>query len=340
MTARYMKLALVFSFSLLMGVVEGQVKKFSFQQPKMGSPFNILIYSNDSLAAASAAAQAFRFVDTLNQVYSDYLPNSELNLLCGSSGSGEWFNTSETLFAIVKAAVEGARLSGGSFDITAGPVIRLWRTARKNKTLPHNDSISTALQKVGYKLIQLDTVQQRMKLLKAGMQLDLGGIAKGETAQRTVSKLRTLGFSQVLVDAGGDIVAADVPAGVSGWKVAVNLPEQEEWMERRLLLRNKAVTTSGDLYQFVEVDGKRYSHIIDPLTGWALTNSRNVTVIANEGITADWLTKACTILPIKEALALVAKFHGAEVQVGQLENDKPVFYRSPGFEQWFEKKEK
>jgi thiamine biosynthesis lipoprotein len=303
----------------------------------MGSPFNILIYSSDSLAAANAAAEAFTYIDTLNQVYSDYLPNSELNLLCASSGSGEWFNTSETLFAIVKYAVECARLSGGSFDISAGPVTRLWRTARKNKTLPHKESINAALQRVGNRLIQLDTIGKRVKLLQAGMQLDLGGIAKGETAQRTVDKLRTMGFSQVLVDAGGDIVVADVPPGVSGWKVAVNLPEQEEWMERRLLLRCKAVTTSGDLYQYVEVGGKRYSHIVDPRTGWAITNSRNVTVIANEGLTADWLTKACTILPVDEALALVAKFQGAEVQIGQLENDKPVFYRSPGFEQCFEK---
>ncbi len=315
--------------------VFAQYKKYSFQQPKMGSPFNIVIYSLDSLVAAQAALQTFKLIDTLNQIYSDYLPASDLNQLCSHAGNGEWVPVSETLFSIIKEARQASELSKGSFDITASPIVRLWRTARKQKKLPQKDSIEWAMQLVDYRFILLDSVQQKIKLLVTHMQLDLGGIAKGETAQRAYKRLVNLGFPYALIDAGGDIVAGDVPPGIAGWKVAVNLPETEEVMNRQLLLRNKAVTTSGDLYQYLKLDGVRYSHIINPKTGWALTNSRNVTVITNNGSSADWLTKACSILPIENGLKLIANFPGAEVQIAVLENNQPVFYRSPGFSAFF-----
>jgi len=115
-----------------------------------------------------------------------------------------------------------------------------------------------------------------------------------------------------------EIVAGDVPPKVGGWRVSINMPESEELMNQQLLLRNKAVTTSGDLYQYLELNGVRYSHIIDPATGWALTNSRNVTVIAKNGTDADWLTKACSILPVNKAMKLVEKYPSAELQIAIL----------------------
>lgn len=308
-----------------------QYKKYSFQQPKMGSPFNIIIYSLDSAKAANAAFAAFKMIDTLNEIYSDYLPNSELNRLCSTSGTGQWVKVSEPLFNILQKAYHASEVSYGSFDVTMSPVIRLWRTARREKRLPDKDSIAAAKQQTGYKFIEFDTIQKSIRLQKPGMQLDLGGIAKGETAQKTYKRLCQQGFSYSLIDAGGDIVAGDVPPQVQGWRVAINLPETEELMNPQLLLRNKAVTTSGDLYQYLEVNGVRYSHIIDPATGWALTNSRNVTVISDNGIDADWLTKACSILPIDSALELIKQFPSAEVQIAVLENNKPHFYRSKGF---------
>ncbi|MEO7961937.1 MAG: FAD:protein FMN transferase, partial [Ginsengibacter sp.] len=173
--------------------------------------------------------------------------------------------------------------------------------------------------------------------LKDSMQLDLGGIAKGATAQRAYRHLRQKGFPCSLVDAGGDIVAGDVPEGIPGWTIAINLPRSENLMQKQLLLKNKSITTSGDLYQYLEVNGKRFSHIIDPRTGKALNNSRNVTVIADSGTDADWLTKACSILPIRKALRLVKKIPGAEVQIALLRHNRPVFYRSRGFRLYFKK---
>lgn len=274
-------------------------------------------------------------IDTLNLAFSDYLPQSELNRLCATAGKNEWVPVSPELFSILQKAKRANAISKGSFDITLSPVIRLWRTARRKQQLPPKDSIALAMKKVGNKYILLDAKTRSVKLTRVNMQLDLGGIAKGETAQKCIVRLKELGFPFALADAGGDIVAGGTPEDLPGWKVAINLPESEELMDRQLILRNKAVTTSGDLYQYLVVNGVRYSHIIDPLTGWALTNSRNVTVIADSGADADWLTKACSILPINKALKLVKKFKGAEVQITTLEHDQPVFYRSARFALYF-----
>ena len=301
----------------------------------MGSPFNIVMYAEDSIEAAIAAEKAFQLVDTLNQVYSDYLPNSELNQLCKSAGSGTWIKVSPLLYSILVKAKTAGRQSKGSFDITMSPVIKIWRNARRVKMLPSKDSIRLAMQKVGYRYIEVDTINKMVRLLKTGMQLDLGGIAKGETAQRLHDRLKQMGFPHTLIDAGGDIVAGSTPATIPGWRVAINLPESEELMDKQLLMTNMAVTTSGDLYQYLEVNGVRYSHIINPATGWAVTNNRNVTVISNNGTDADWLTKACTILPIKQAIKMVGKYPSAQVQIALIKKEKIYLYRSRGFATYF-----
>jgi len=333
------KTAITFLFIPICVTAFSQYKKYNFQQAKMGSPFNIVIYSIDSIKAEKAAVATFKMIDTLNEIYSDYLPESELNMLCRKSGTGAWVKVSATLFSILQKACYAGASSFGSFDITMSPVIRLWRTARREKKLPDEDSVFAAKQRTGYQFIQFDKVQKRVRLQKPDMQLDLGGIAKGETAQKAYIRLCHLGFPFSLIDAGGDIVAGDVPAGLNGWRVAINLPETEDLMNQRLLLRKKAVTTSGDIYQYLDINGVRYSHIINPVTGQAITNLRNVTVISDNGTNADWLTKACSILPIKKALQLIKKFQSTEVQIAVLENDKPRFFRSPGFTSYFEKTE-
>ncbi len=301
----------------------------------MGSPFNILIYATDSVEAGEAAVATFKMIDTLNEIYSDYLPGSELNRLCATSGTGSWIKVSEPLFTIIRESRYAAEISSGSFDVTMLPVIRLWRKARQEKRLPGNENLKAAMQLVSYKYIELDTANCSIRLHKAGMQIDLGGIAKGETGQRAYARLCELGFPYSLIDAGGDIVAGKVPAQIDGWKIAINLPGTDELMNHQLFLQNKAVATSGDVYQYTELNGTRYSHIIDPSTGYALTNSRNVTIIADNGGDADWLSTTCSILPIKKALKLIKKFSSAEVQIAVLKNNKPYFYRSSGFTSYF-----
>lgn len=311
---------------------QGQ-QKYLFQEPKMGSPFTIIIYGDDSAKAAEAARAAFLKVDTLNYYFSDYLDNSELSKLSRSSGSGKYVPVSAELFDLLKRSKEASRLSQGSFDITIGPLVKLWRRARKEKTFPRSDSLKAALAFTGYRHILLRTKQQAVKLDMPGMQLDLGGIAKGYAATEALNVLRTKGFPCAMVNAGGDIAAGAPPPGRKGWRIGIGIPEKTDgYLPETVSLKYRAVATSGDVYQRLSWQGKQYSHIIDPKTGLGITTPRNVTVIATDGATADWLASACSILPVKKALRLVHKLPHTELYIVEKRSDTLYRIASPGFQ--------
>ncbi len=308
-------------------------RKFIFQQPKMGSLFTIQLFATDSLAAANAANQAFILADSLNAHFSDYLVDSELNRLARTAGSGRWVPVSPDLFRILQQSKTAWQRSGGTFDVTVGRLTRLWRQSRKVGRLPSPDTLRRALATVGMRAMRLDAVGHRVKLDRPGTALDLGGIGKGFAAQEMLNFLREKGFTDALVDAAGNMAVGQSPVG--GWRVAVQLPVSGERLdERLLLLRNKAVSTSGDVFQFVEIGGKRYSHIVDPKTGLGRTSRRQVTVLAENAATADWLSTACCLLPLEKALALLRR-EGAEGLFLEPDHGKIRVRTTPGFNRFF-----
>jgi thiamine biosynthesis lipoprotein len=313
----------------------GQEQRYSFTQPKMGSPLTIIFYASDSNLANKTATACFLLVDSLVNIYSDYIDSSELNRLCASAGSGKPFPLSPALYDILLLSHNSFVSSKGSFDISLGPVTRLWRKARKEKVFPPNSVVKEKLAICGFNNLVLDTVMHAAQLLKTGMQLDLGGIAQGYIAQKIADFLSSNQLHKALVNVSGDIVALDPPPGKEGWSLGINVPEQEEkLLENHLLISNRAVTTSGDVYQFFEHNGKRYSHIVDPRTGYGITTQKNVTVIANDGVLADWLTKACSILTISKAKKLANQL-GAEVLIAQRKKNKIHLHITPGFKRFW-----
>ena len=300
--------------------------RFQFTATKMGSPFNLVFYADDSTRASQLAKGAFAVVDTLNQVYSDYLPDSELNQLSRSAGKGKAFHVSSPLYSVLQLSQKASKQSKGAFDITIGPLSHLWRKARREKSFPAADSIHEALKKTGFRKLEIDTTTKQVMLSHPGMQLDLGGIAKGYVAQKVINFLKAAGVLSALADAGGDIVCSNPPPGKSGWTVGINVPGSgEEILPETVTISNAAIATSGDLYQYTEHHGKRYSHIIDPRTGYGVPFQRNVTVIAGDGATADWLATACSILSLKESLRL-ADGEAAALLITQIRNDKPGYH--------------
>lgn len=316
-----------------------QDQRFSFTAPKMGSPFTIILYSNDSVQAAHLAKQCFNLVDSCNLIFSDYTDSSELGKLNASAGKDTLgVKVSPDLFEIIMLSKNAFDKSNGAFDITIGPLVKFWRIARKAKQFPGKETVNSIWNLTGFNKLIIDTVNKKVTLPLAGMQLDLGGIAKGWIAQKVIHFLTTQHINQALVNAGGDIVMSNGPAGAGGWNVGVNVPgTKDELLSETLLLQNKAVATSGDAYQFFENAGKRYSHIIDPRSGYGVTSQRNVTVVAADGATADWLATACSILPIKKAKRLAVHM-GAEVLIAEFIKGKLVFYSTKGFEQFWKLK--
>ena len=301
----------------------------------MGSPFTITIDATDSLAASMAAAAAFRKADTLNSILSDYIDSSEINRLSATSGKGEFIQVSAPLFDILRQAAEAARLSKGSYDVTIGPVVKLWRKARKTGIFPGKDSLKAALQKTGYQYLHLDTLHHSVWLEQPGMQLDVGGLGKGFVAQAALDLLAEYGFHTAMVNAGGKIVTGDPPSGKEGWLIGINAPgEKQQILPFLLSLRRMSVATSGDIYQYLEWKGRRYSHIVNPKTGIGLTRRRNVTAIAADGATADWLATACSILSLHKSLKLIRHFPEAALLITENRKDRIIRKISANFRKY------
>ena len=269
--------------------------RFEFVEPHMGTQFKIIVYAMDQEAARKAVRAAFDRIASLDASMSDYKDTSELMKLCAKSG-GDPVKVSDDLFFVLTKAVEASAKSDGAFDVTVGPIVRLWRRARRTRKLPDAEELKKALALVGYKNIKLDAKERTVQLLKPGMLLDLGGIAKGYAGDEAQKVLKKHGITSALVAAGGDIVVSAAPPGTAGWKIEIEpLDPAEKANPKHLLLKDAAVSTSGDVNQHVEIDGVRYSHIVDPKTGLGLTGQRSVTVVAPNGITSDSLDEDCHV---------------------------------------------
>ena len=327
---------LFFLVLMLIGITSNaQLKRFSFTTQKMGAPFNIIVYCDDSAKAAAFATQSFNLVDSFVQIFSDYIDTSELSRLSAAAGSGEVFNLSPAMYDMLCIARHAFYKSDGAFDVTMGPLVKLWRKARKLKIFPPDAEVQQAKELIGFKKMQIDTLNKTATLTQKGMLMDLGGIAQGYIAQKVADFLKRMQVEHALVNVSGDIVTIGVPPGSNGWTVGINVPEStDELLPKTLLIRNMAVTTSGDVYQYLEHNGKRYSHIIDPRTGYGLTSLKNVTVIAKDGTTADWLATACSILSVKKAIHLAGQCK-AEVMIAEIKKGKLKLWVSKGFTNYF-----
>lgn len=300
---------------------EKNFKRFEFVQPHMGTVFRIVFYTSDDPSAQRAAEAAFSRIAELDHIMSDYQASSELMQLCRHAG-GPPVHVSEDLYRVLSAAQEIARESDGAFDVTVGPLVRLWRRARRQHELPEQARLVQALALVGYKKLRLDAQAHTAQLLKSGMLLDLGGIAKGYAADETLRVLKRHSIDRALVAGGGDIaVSREPPDNASaGWRIAVaSLDWPKDQPNRYVALRDGGISTSGDLEQHVDIDGTRYSHIVNPKTGRALTGRSSVTVMARNGMTADALATAVSVLGIERGLELVKSIPGTAALICQSE---------------------
>lgn len=308
------------------------LEKFQYSRIVMGIQARLTLYSQSEADALAAATAAFDRLDQLDAVMSDYRANSELSRLSDRAGSGP-IPLSDDLWRVLSRAQEISELTGGAFDITVGPVVQLWRAARRTGARPDPAILEDALDLVGWQMvIPSDDHPRTVELVKPGMRLDLGGIGKGFAADEALAALRANGVTRALVDLGGDLVASGPPPGRPGWTIAVQWHDRDR-KEIELLLANAALATSGDLEQFVEFgDGVRYSHIVDPATGLGLTNRTAVTVIAPDGATADALASAVSVLGAERGLAAIEQFDNVSAAVVTFRPDgESIVRESPGF---------
>lgn len=284
---------------LLSAAADPPARQFHFAEQHMGTQFQLTLYAPDEATAKAAAKAAFARVAELDSIMSDYRATSELNQLCRKAG-GEPIAVSADLFAVLKQSQELAKRTGGAFDVTVGPLTRLWRLSRRTQRLPAPEQLAQAKELVGFDKVELDETNRTVRLTRPGMQLDLGGIAKGYTADQVLLVLKKHGIAAALVAAGGDIAVSGPPPGTAAWRIGIQPLGPGQQPQHYIMLKDGAVSTAGDLEQFVVIDGTRYSHILDPKTGLGLVGRISVTVVAPRGITADGIdTAACVLGPAK-----------------------------------------
>jgi len=271
------------------------LESYTAEKSLMGTVARITLYAPNADRAVAGFRAAFDLLDALDARLSDYRPASELMSLSRWAGQGP-VPVSPELFEVLDLARRIAAETGGAFDPTLGPLTRIWRRSRREGRLPEPEALERARRLCGWRKLDLDPVRRTASLATPGMQLDLGGIAKGYAADRALELLRGMGLRQTLVVIGGEMAIGAPPPGRSGWRIAVG-PEETAGHPRRILrLSDCGVSTSGDLQQHLDVGNRRYSHILEPASGKALTDAATVTVVAPAAALADALATAFDVL--------------------------------------------
>jgi thiamine biosynthesis lipoprotein len=295
--------SVILMYLALTTTLSGQtLKRYEYRELHMGVQVRLTVYSKSQELAEDACTKAFARVAQLEDVMSDYRPTSELMHLCDQP-VGTPVKVSDDLFRVMKASQDLAAKTDGEFDITVGPIVKLWRAARQTKQMPSQAELAKARDAVGWQKLKLDESHHTATLLAPNMKLDLGGIGKGFAGDKAIKSLKESGLPIAMYEAGGDIVLGDAPPDTKGWTIEI-----EQKIPRgpnRLTLTNCAISTSGDTEQFVEINGQRYSHVVDPHTGIGLTNHFAATVVAADGMTSDSLSTALTVLGEKKAAQLL-----------------------------------
>lgn len=278
----------------------------------MGVPWTITVYAQGEARGRAAITAAFAEIARLEGVLSDYDPQSELSRLSQAAPTAAPVPVSADLWRVLREAVTWRDASAGAFDPTIGPLTTLWRQARRSGVMPRADKLVAARRAVGARTLELDEDRTTVTLRERAMRLDLGGIGMGYAIDRGMDVLAMHGITSAMIDASGDIAVSGPPPGAAAWMIEVDARVDEDGAGRETLgLVNAAVTTSGDAFQAVEIDGVRYSHVVDPRTGLGVAGPAAVTVIAADCTTADAVATAASVLGPEAGLAFVETVPGA-----------------------------
>ena len=286
--------------------------RYQFARVLMGSRCVITLEAPSEPEAAQAAARAFDEIARIEAVLSDYNPRSEaMRVMRASPGQGH--PISDTLLDVLLLSRDIHIGSDGAFDPTLGAITHLWRETAGRGVIPSPEERADALERVGFRHLQLDAGAGTLRFDRAGMVLDFGGIGKGYAAREGVEMLCDLGYPNAFIDLGGDLQLGDPPSDrPEGWRVEIATGIAGP---RTMYLHNTGVATSGDLERFYEHKGVRYSHIIDPRSGKGITHRRAAMVIVADAAVADALASAVSVLGEDGIAQLQVAYPGAEMML-------------------------
>jgi thiamine biosynthesis lipoprotein len=262
----------------------------------MGTGFSIIAYGEDRARLQTAVAQGLEEARRLDEMLSNYKPDSEWSQM-NREAAGRPFPASIELFDLLSACVQYSRASDGTFDISVGPLMKLWGFYKGTGHLPHRAEVRGALSLVGYRNIMLDASNRRVRFAKKGVELDPGGIGKGYAVDRIAQILKDQGVQHALVSGGGSsIYAIGAPPNEPGWKAEIKNPRDPSKAIASVFLKDESMSTSGSYEKFFRAEGKLYSHIMDPRTGFPSQGMLSTSVITPKTIDSEAWAKPYYIL--------------------------------------------
>lgn len=262
----------------------------------MGTTYAVDVYGTELGKMQAAVEQAFDEVERLDQMLSNYIPTSELSEV-NRRASKEYVPVSPEFFDLLQNCLRYSRESGGSFDLTVGPLMRVWGFYKGTGHLPHRAEVRYALSQIGYQYVELDSVKHAVHFRKSGIELDPGGIGKGYAVDRMVNILRKNGITSALVSGGGSsIYGIGHPPDDKGWPIEIREPKNADRVAATVYLKDSSVSTSGNYEKFFRAEGKLYSHIMDPRTGYPSQGTLAVSVVAPRTIDGEVWAKPYYIL--------------------------------------------
>ena len=284
------------------------VKESSFM---MGTVVEITVEHKDTAKARRIIGQAIHEGKRIEKLLDVYDENSEVSKINHRAGI-EGVKVSDDVCQVIEKALYYGKLSGGAFDITIEPLLELWGFGKGEKRIPGKEEIERVLPLIDYRKVAVNRQGKTVKLIEKGMKINLGAIAKGYIVDRMVSFMKENGIEMALVNAGGDIYASGSPKGTTSWKIGVRNPRNSQGVKEIISIRDRGIATSGDYEKYFLMNGKRYSHIIDPRTGYPASGVISVTVIAETAQAADALATALFVLGERRGKELADSLEGVE----------------------------
>jgi FAD:protein FMN transferase len=284
----------IVDFVLVLGLLSsvcqlraGEMLRLESSAEAMGSTYSVVIYDEDRGRMETAAEMAFDEVRRLDGLLSNYKPDSALSQV-NRYAAERPVEVPQDLFDLLAACLEYSRESDGAFDITVGPLMKVWGFYKGTGHLPARGEVKKALESVGYRNVILDPKTHTVRFAKKGVELDPGGIGKGYAVDRMAEVLRKQRIEIALVSASGSsIYAMGAPPGEPGWKVSIRDPKDEMKTVEDVVLKNESLSTSGNYEKFFEADGKIYAHIMDPRTGFPAPGMLSVSIVTPRTIDSE-----------------------------------------------------
>ena len=286
----------------------------------MGTVMNISIYDK---VDEKIFEDSFDIIRNIEKKMSLNIDDSEINNL-NNKGFNNFVEVSDQTLFVLEKSIEYSKLSNGYFDVTVGPLVELWGIGSDRARIPNSDEIKDSISKIDYQSVQIDG--NNVKLNKDNMVIDLGGIAKGYAADEVANFLKSKGVNRAIIDLGGNIYTVGSKEKNTPWTVGVQDPFNEKRGDFIGVVKaiDKSVVTSGVYERYLEQDGKKYHHILDPFTGYPVDNElMSVTIISDNSIDGDALSTAVFALGVQKGYELVKSIEGVEAIF--ITKDKDVY---------------